>query len=366
VLAHELRNPLAPLRTGLELIRLAGDTPGAVESVRTMMEAEVTHMVRLIDDLLDVSRITSGKIRLQRQPTPLGALVKTAIEFNRAALDEARVSLRVDIPEIPIVLDVDPTRFVQVLSNVIHNAVKFTDEGGQISIAAVLPETDGRAVREVSLVVTDSGIGISSHMLPRVFDLFTQGDATTHRANGGLGIGLALARQLIEMHGGSIEGHSDGPGRGSTFTIRMPLATAADGLPSATRSNLPAGVGRNVVVIDDNVNAARALQRLVTALGGRCAVAYDGESGLASIRESNPDVVLLDIGMPGIDGYEVCRRIRSDMGPGVFVVAMTGWGQERDKLQAMRAGFDLHLTKPADPNVLESLLLGQKPTATTS
>ena len=207
-------------------------------------------------------------------------------------------------------------------------------------------------------MITDSGVGITREMLPRVFERFMQDDAAVHRSHAGLGIGLALARQLIEMHGGSITAYSDGPGLGSSFTMRMPVL---DGVLDHRGTSLPTDaprITRRVVVIDDNPSAATSLQRLVTVLGGQCSVAYDGESGLTQVREFRPDVVILDIGMPGIDGYETCRRIRAEFGPDLLVVALTGWGQARDKRKAWRAGFDVHLTKPADPIALERLLAG--------
>jgi signal transduction histidine kinase/PAS domain-containing protein len=357
-LAHELRNPLAPLRTSIELIRLAGDRPGAVEDVRSMMEEQLGQLVRLVDDLLDVSRITSGKIRLHRQPTSLVTLVNAAVHANQAALTAGRVSLRLAMPNVPVLIDADATRFVQVVSNVLQNAVKFTDAGGHITISASVTEPAPGQSREVALMITDSGVGITKEMLPRVFDRFMQGDAAVHRSHAGLGIGLALAKQLIEMHGGLIEAHSDGPGMGSSFTIRMPVL---DGVLDQKTPNPPADaprITRRVLVIDDNPAAATAMQRLVKVLGGECAVAYDGEGGLSQVREFRPDVVILDIGMPGIDGYETCRRIRAEFGPDLLVVALTGWGQDRDKRKAWRAGFDVHLTKPADPIALERLLSG--------
>jgi signal transduction histidine kinase/CheY-like chemotaxis protein len=358
-LAHELRNPLAPLRTSLELIRLAGDTPGAIEDVRTMMEEQLAQLVRLVDDLLDVSRITSGKIRLYRQPTSLVTLVNAAVHASQAALTTARLSLRLAMPNVAVFLDADPTRFVQVLSNVLQNAIKFTDAGGHITVSASVSDPAAGATREVALVVTDSGVGITKEVLPRVFDRFMQDDAAIHRSHAGLGIGLALAKQLIEMHGGSIEAHSDGPGHGSTFTIRMPVMDGvADHRGAVPTVDATPRTNRRVVVIDDNPAAATAMQRLVKVLGGECSVAYDGESGIVQVREFRPDVVILDIGMPGIDGYETCRRIRAEFGPDLLVVALTGWGQERDKRKAWRAGFNVHLTKPADPIALETLLAG--------
>ena len=355
-LAHELRNPLAPLRTSLELIRLRPNTPSDIEEVRLAMEEQVCVLVRLVDDLLDVSRITSGKIRLQRRPTPLALLVDRAVQANQAAVDAGQLSLTVTLPDTPIVLHADPTRLVQVIANVLNNAVKFTDPGGRIRMSAELAPSDNGTTPDVILTVVDSGVGIPKQMLPRVFDLFMQDGATAHRSHTGLGVGLALARQLIQMHGGSIEGRSDGSGKGSTFTLRVPTSAAIADTAPVERSPVPPRIGRRVVVIDDNPAAARAIQRLVTALGGECRVAHNGETGLVHIRELRPDIVILDIGMPRLDGYETCRRIRAEFGSDVVVVALTGWGQERDKQNAIKAGFDVHLTKPADPIALEQLL----------
>jgi two-component system CheB/CheR fusion protein len=350
-LAHELRNPLAPIRAGLELIRLSGDGSPAIERTRAMMERQVGHMVRLIDDLLDISRITSGKVSLQRRPTPIELLVNTAVEANRQALTAGRLTLEVSLPDSPICLDVDPTRGVQVLSNVIHNAVKFTDAGGRIALTAVAEE------RWLAITIADSGVGISAEMLPHVFDLFTQDRSAGDRAHVGLGIGLALARQLIEMHGGTIEARSDGPGHGSAFTIRLPIASGAVAGATAGPSRGEARPTQHrVVVIDDNLDAANAMALLIAALGGEARVAGDGVSGLEQVLAWRPTLVLLDIGMPGVDGYETCRRIRAAVGSSVVVVALTGWGQEQDKRAARHAGFDAHLTKPADPAALERLL----------
>jgi signal transduction histidine kinase len=362
MLAHELRNPLAPIRTGLELIRLTGDVPDKIERVRSMMERQVGHMVRLIDDLLDVSRITSGKIRLQRVPTGLAAMVNTAVEANRGALNEAQVALIAELPDVPVVLDVDPTRFVQIVSNLLHNAVKFSNAGGEIKISAGLQRPAPAADPELWLSVSDGGIGISPYMLPRIFDLFTQGDTSRAGSQKGLGIGLALARRLIEMHGGTIDAASEGLGRGSTFTLRLPgSATIVEQAPITPRH--VGAVKRKVVVIDDNKDSADVTAEFVSALGGESKVAYDGENGISLVLEYRPEVVLLDIGMPGIDGYETCRRIRRVLGCGIKLIAMTGWGQERDKQEAKRAGFDAHLTKPVDPAMLKGLLAEAAPAA---
>jgi signal transduction histidine kinase len=355
VLAHELRNPLAPLRAGLELIRLSSGSSVTVDRTRVMMERQVGHMVRLIDDLLDVSRITSGKIQLQRQPTPIDVLISTAVDANREALVAARLTLDVRLPEPPVWVDADPTRAVQIVSNVLHNAVKFTDPGGRIAITGKAePPTDGPAPRLV-LTITDSGVGITPEMLPRVFDLFTQDRAATGRSHSGLGIGLALARRLIEMHGGTIEAHSEGAGHGSAFTITLPVSAESAPAPALMRQAVPR-MAHRVLVVDDNCDAANAMAMLIAAFGSEAVVAPDGPTGLSHVLEWRPTLVLLDIDMPRMDGYETCRRIREAVGRRVRVVALTGWGQEQDKREAERAGFDAHLTKPVEPAVLERLL----------
>lgn len=346
-LAHELRNPLAPISTGLELIRVAGHTPASVEKVRAVMERQVAHMVRLIDDLMDVSRITSGKIALHREPTPLSRMVSSAVESNRAAMAEKQIDLRVELPEPTCAVHADPTRFVQVISNLLHNATKFTDAGGTIAIRGQVQDND-----ELTLVVSDSGVGIAPEFLPRVFELFTQGNSAAPHS--GLGIGLALARKLIEMHGGTIEVRSEGCGHGTEFVIRMPLSAE---LPRVQTDDAPdARVDCRVLVIDDNRDAAATLAMLIEELGGDCRSAYDGESGLLEMQQYRPDVVLLDIGMPGLNGYETCRRIRQERGDDVMLVAVSGFGQQRDKEEARLAGFDAHLTKPPNPTLLRKLL----------
>lgn len=358
MLAHELRNPLAPIRTGLEVLRLAGDSPDEVAQVRAMMERQVASMVRLIDDLLDVSRVSSGKIHLQRRPTPVADLVAAAIEANRAAIADAGLALDLRLPDQPVIVDVDPVRLVQVLSNLLNNAAKFTDPGGRIVVRAEV--VTGAGSRELVLSVIDTGIGIAEAMLPRVFDLFMQAEPTAQRAPGGLGIGLALARRIVELHGGRIEAHSAGPGTGSAFTIRLP-ALAFD--PAFVSESAPPDadrrISRRVFIVDDNADSAEALALLVRAMGGVAETASDGVDALSRAATFAPDVIFLDIGMPKLDGYETCRRIREQpFGAGVFIIALTGWGQERDRQRAAEAGFNAHLTKPADPREIERLLAG--------
>ncbi len=357
MLAHELRNPLAPIRTGLELVRLAGDTPDAVAQIRPMMERQVGYMVRLIDDLLDVSRISSGKIHLQRRPTPLSDLVNGAVEAHRAAIEAAGLQLVTSLAEPAVLLFVDPTRFVQVLSNLLSNATKFTDSGGRIVISGATTSKAGGAA-ELVLSVRDTGMGIPGAMLPRVFDLFTQGEATAHRAQSGLGIGLALARRIVEMHDGRIDARSDGPGTGSEFVLRMPLLDRGIELPAPMQEYFDRRTinGRRVLVVDDNADGAEMLAMLVRAMGAEAETAAEGAEAIRRAATFTPDTIFLDIGMPGMDGYETCRRIRQEsFGQGVLIVALTGWGQERDKQRAIEAGFDAHFTKPVDPQKLERL-----------
>jgi CheY-like chemotaxis protein len=321
-----------------------------------MMDRQVGHMVRLIDDLLDVSRITSGKIRLQRQLLPLTDLVHSAVDANRAFITSNDARLTVSLPDAACVLDVDPTRFIQVLSNLLHNAAKFTP-GGHIRLTAEVDDTRDGAHGQVILTVEDTGAGIPPDLLPRVFDLFTQADAPAATRHGGLGIGLALARRLVDLHGGTITAESGGPGRGSRFTIRMPLASPIAARPAASPARSAERITKRVVIIDDNEDSAASLAMLVEELGGSVRTASDGARGLETVAEFQPDVVLLDVGMPGMDGYETCRRLRKQSSTGqLFVVAITGWGQEQDKQRAFEAGFDAHLTKPPDPAVLERLL----------
>jgi CheY-like chemotaxis protein len=309
-------------------------------------------MVHLIDDLLDVSRITSGKIALQRVPTPLERLVHTAVEANRAAMSAKHIVLSIELPKDECILDVDPTRVVQILSNVLQNAVKFTHDGGSVSISATVRQPTHAASPHVSISVADSGIGISPELLPRVFDLFTQGE--TRSSEPGLGIGLALARRLVELHDGRLDARSAGLGRGSDFVIQLPLASRQS-ISAPEMRVQPLRLERRVLVVDDNVDAADATAMLVAEMGGHARVAYDGESALAMLQEYQPEVVLLDIGMRGLDGYETSRRIRHLLGSQVLLVALTGFGQDQDKEKAGSAGFDAHLTKPADGVALAGL-----------
>lgn len=351
VLAHELRNPLVPIRNGIELLKNARAKPGMVDSVRPMMERQIGHMVRLIDDLLDVARISAGKIELRRERVPLSTLIATAVEATRTALEAAKLELTLDVAESEVLLDVDPTRISQVISNILQNASKFTPAGGKVRLTTRL--SDVRDAQKLVISVADTGIGIAADQLPRVFDLFAQSATRMRGHQGGLGIGLAIARRLVEMHGGHIVAESAGENRGSVFTVTLPVKPLQNPdtlLPVEMPGSLR---GARVLIVDDNHDAADSMALLVQLAGALVRVGYSAEQGLSLIAESPPDVVLLDIGMPGVNGYEACRQIREKYGHRITLIAVSGWGQDADKQLALSAGFDAHLTKPADPETLE-------------
>lgn len=361
VLAHELRNPLAPIRTGLELIRLSDNSPATVAHVSDIMERQLTHMVRLVDDLLDVARISSGKVELKKQRMPLESIVTSATEASLPFIEKARQELVIDLPTEPMVLDADPTRFAQVLVNLLTNASKYTPPGGKISVRAQ------RQGAEVWVAVSDTGIGIPREALPSIFDMFIQvkrdpayAKGALGYTKGGLGIGLAIVRRLVELHGGTIQAASDGPGKGSTFTIRLPLPAAGVGDESPTGPDAaatPATPGCCVLIADDNADAARTLADLLTHEGHTTRVAHDGREALETARTFGPDVAVLDIGMPGMDGYEVARELRRmPQTRHATLIALTGWGDISDRARSHAAGFDHHLTKPAEFSVLQRLL----------
>jgi PAS domain S-box-containing protein len=350
-LAHELRNSLAPLRTGLQVLRLAGEG-AAREQAREMMERQLGQMIRLVDDLLDVSRITRNKLELRKARIPLASAVGSAVETARPLIDAKGHVLTVALPSQAVYLDADLTRLAQVFGNLLHNAAKYTDPGGRIDLSA-----ECRA-EEIMVTVRDSGIGIAAEALPRLFAIFSQIDRRLERSQGGLGIGLALVKGLVEMHGGTVEAHSAGLGRGSEFVLRLPLAESGprDESPPAH----PAGLEhhrRRVLVVDDSRDAAASLAMMLSLLGHDTRTAYDGLDALDLAATFRPEVVLLDIGMPKLNGYEVARRIRQEAwGKHMVLVACTGWGQDEDRRRSRESGFDLHLVKPVDPATLQKLL----------
>ena len=354
MLAHELRNPLVPIRNGIELLKRAQDDPEVVDDVRPMMERQIGHMVRLIDDLLDVARIAVGKIELRRERVALAGIVTAAVDAQRSAIEAARLQLDVELPEVEILLNADATRLSQVLSNLLHNAAKFTPAGGRLSLAARQVAVSGGD--QLRLSVRDTGTGIAPDLLPRIFDLFVQSGPRAHPHPGGLGIGLAIARRLVELHGGRIEARSTGIGHGSEFVITLPLADPRDTPIAEDRSDAPVLRRLRVLVVDDNHDAADSMAMLVEQAGAEVRVAYSGNEALMAASEFEPGVLLLDIGMPGMDGYEVCRRLRARHGDQLGIVAISGWAHESDKQLAHRAGFDAHLTKPADPRQVASAI----------
>ncbi len=352
-LAHELRNPLAPIRNSLHIFRLAGVQDPTVSRVTDMMERQVAHMVRMVDDLLEVSRISRGKIELRKERVELASVLRNAVDTSLPLMEVVKHKLSVDVPGEPLVMDADPVRLAQVFANLLNNSAKYTAPGGEISV--VVKVEAGMAV----VCVKDNGEGIPPAMLHRVFNMFTQVD-TGSRAQGGLGIGLTLARTLVHLHGGTIEAFSPGMGKGCEFVVRLPLAAVErDAQPRVNTSLERAQPGqlRRVLVVDDNHDAADSLGMLLQVLGAEVHVVHDGRSALEAMKSFQPAVVLLDLGMPGMNGLEVARRMREDPGcRQMTLVALTGWGQREDRRRTHEAGFDYHLVKPADMGTLKSIL----------
>jgi PAS domain S-box-containing protein len=352
-LSHELRNPIAPIRTALEVLRLADGDQERTDAAHAIMERQLKQLVRITDDLLDVSRIIRGELELRRERTDLRTMVRNAIETVKPLIDAAGHVVRIKGPTDPMWLDADPARLTQAIGALLNNAIKYTDRGGLIEVNASVQRGFG------VLAITDSGIGIKASELSRIFDMFTQTDRALDRSRGGLGIGLTLAKRLIDLHGGTLEARSRGIGHGSTFTVTLPLADApATTVPEAApaRTERRKAARCRVLVAEDIPDAAEMMRVMLDYMGHEVRVAADGVQAVTLAREFQPQVILLDIGLPRMDGYEACRRIRAAMGPEVLLVALTGWGQEEDQRRAREAGFDLHITKPAEPNVLEALI----------
>jgi PAS domain S-box-containing protein len=350
-LAHELRNPLAPIRSSLQVLR---ELPGAPDEVCAMLERQVDQMVRLVEDLLEVSRITRGRVELRRERIELASVLRAALETSRPAIDAGRHAFELSLPDESLVVDADPVRLTQVFVNLLDNAAKYTPDGGHVALGA---ERQGDAVR---VWVRDDGIGIPRHVLPRVFEPFTQAAHTLPRAAGGLGIGLALVAQLVDLHGGRIAAYSDGDGRGSEFVVTLPLVASPErkrSEPSQPTRRARARNGQRVLVVDDNRDAAESLAMLLRTRGVEADVSLDGPSALERVRAWRPTVVLLDLGMPGMDGYEVAQRLRGEAsGRDALLVAVTGWGQPDVQSRCLEAGFDHHLVKPVRLEGLEALL----------
>jgi CheY-like chemotaxis protein len=355
--AHELRNPLAPIRSGLSVMRLGGNSHATATKVLEMMERQVTHMVRLIDDLLDVARISGGKLDLRKEPVELKQVLSSAVETSLPLIEAGQHELIVDVADKSLPVEVDATRIAQVVANLLNNAAKYTPSGGRISLSA---RQDGD---EVVISVADTGIGIPEEALATVFVMFAQIGRDVNRAQGGLGIGLSLVRRLVEMHGGTVAAASAGIGQGSTFTVRLPLAAHAISgntlaAPQQHMTDATSAKGLKVLVVDDNEDAAITLSMILEVHGHTTEVAHDGLQALAAAREFKPAVVFLDIGLPRMNGYEVARAMRKipELAH-VVLVALTGWGAESDRALSKEAGFDYHLTKPVELATVQTLLV---------
>ncbi len=353
MLAHELRNPLAPILNAFEVMRIGPEASAEdLASIRMVAERQVRHLARLVDDLLDVSRITSSKIRLRTAPVDLAEILARVVEASRPAVEGRGHRLSVELGPDPLPMLGDPTRLDQVMTNLINNAAKYTEPGGSIALEA------GRSGDWAEVRVADSGIGIPAEMLPHVFDLFTQVDRALDRSQGGLGIGLTLVRRLVELHGGTVSARSDGPGRGSEFAVRLPLDLSARPWAGPTGPDRPSTAApRRILVVDDQADAATILARLLRGRGHDVRVAADGASALLAAAEHRAEVVVLDIGLPGMDGYEAARRLRDlPTTRDALLIALTGYGQEDDVRRALEAGFDYHLVKPTDLDAIEAIL----------
>ena len=363
-LAHELRNPLAPIRNGLELLRMSGSDPAMTARARDMMERQLKQMVRLVDDLLDVSRITTGKLVVSRERIDLQTVVQSAVETVRPFVETRQHTLTVDMPTRAIAVNADATRLAQVLSNLINNAARYTEPGGHIGVA-VLPGPD-----DVMIRVRDDGVGIAPELQRSIFDMFTQVDQSLERRQAGLGVGLTLAKKLVELHDGVINVESDGLGRGTTMVVRLPLAGLAPLHPAPAAA--PASGGnekresvreaeqppmKRILLADDNIDFVNSMGTLLEAMGHDVRVAHDGAEALAAAAEFKPDFAFLDIGMPMMNGYDLARRLRATPGTARTVLtAVSGWGQASDRLRATEAGFNHHLVKPVDVEQLEKII----------
>ncbi len=354
VLSHEIRNPLSALSNGLYLLGLAGQDQAAAEGTRNIMGRQMKQLVRLVDDLLDVSRIATGKVELHKERVDLATVVSDAIEASGPLIDAGGHQLTVTLPPDPVLVDGDPPRLTQVFQNLLGNAAKYSEPGGHIRMSV---EQDGG---EVVVRIRDSGIGIPAADLPHVFEVFVQVDTSWKRAQGGFGIGLSLVKEFVGLHGGRVEAHSDGLGKGSEFVVRLPLPAA---LPAAVEPPHapavgPRGPSRRILVVDDDRDAAESLAMLLGFMGHEVRTANDGEAGLAAAAEFRPGLILMDIGMPVMDGHEAARRIRAEpWGREPFLVALTGWGAGDDRLRTQEAGFDRHMVKPVDPDALKELIV---------
>jgi signal transduction histidine kinase len=353
ILGHELRNPLAPISNALQVLKMPGANGQVAEHAREMMERQVQHMVRLVDDLLDVSRIVRGKVELRKEAVELATVVARAVETAQPLVEAEGHELTVDLPPEPLRVNGDLVRLAQVVGNLLNNAARYTVRGGKIRV-------EGRSIGDRAVLrVRDTGIGIAPEVLPRIWDMFVQADRRERGSHGGMGIGLALVKGLVELHGGTAEARSGGPGKGSEFVITLPLLSPRESEGSQPwEEGGPSSVAcRRVLVVDDNVDAAESLALLLRLGGHSVQVAHDGATALRQAEAAPPEVAFLDLGMPVMDGYELARRFRErpDL-RNVLLVALTGWGQEEDRRRTREAGFDAHEVKPVSPEALHKLL----------
>ena len=350
MLAHELRGPLTPLRNGLELLTRSDGNPDLLRQVRSSTQRQLGQLVRLVNDLLDVSRITRNKLDLRREPIEIALVVQQAIDQCALHAESTRQRINVALPSQPIYVDADPARLAQVFSNILHNACKYSEPGGSIEVIAALQD------EQVVVKFKDTGIGIPSNKLKSIFELFMQVDRTLERSQSGLGIGLSLVKRLVEMHGGSVEAFSKGLGHGSEFVVRLPVVAQGHGVLTAESTTEPAGPSRRILIVDDNTDSAASLAMLLQLSNHETYTAHDGLEALKAAERLQPDVVLLDVGLPKLNGYEVCRRIRQQpWAKNIIIVAVTGWGQSEDQQKSKEAGFDAHMVKPADYAALMQL-----------
>jgi CheY-like chemotaxis protein/nitrogen-specific signal transduction histidine kinase len=361
MLAHELRNPLAATRNAVEVLGLPDVGADQAGRARAVIGRQVRHLVRMVDDLLDVSRLLRGKVAVRPEPVDLADVLTAAAELARPHLDARGHALAMTLPDRPVGVTGDRVRLTQVVANLLDNAAKFTDRPGRITLAGGVEE-DRAVIR-----VRDPGVGIPPGLLPTVFDLFVQGDQSAARTRGGLGIGLTLVKRLVELHGGTVEANSEGLGRGSEFVVRLPIADGGSRVADSEAGNPPSAIrnpqSRRVLVVDDNVDAAEGLATLLRAAGHTVATAHSGPAALEAVPAFRPDAVVLDIGLPGMDGYNVARRLRQLPGPaaGALLVALTGYGQDEYRRRSRAAGFDRHLIKPVDLTELLGLIAAVTP-----
>ena len=350
-LAHELRNPLAPIRNGLQVWRLSEHDPKLMEQSREMMERQLAQMVRLVDDLLDLSRVSRGTIELQTERIELERIIEQAVETSRPIIDQAGHQLTLDVSTSPIYVNADLIRMAQVLSNILNNAAKYTEPGGQIRLSA-FRQGDDAVVK-----IIDNGIGIPPDMLPSIFDTFTQVNRRLDRSQSGLGIGLSIVKTLVEMHNGSVEATSEGIGKGSQFIVRLPIVlSVVESGSDVEQTRGPSGACR-VLVVDDNRDAAASLAMMLRVMGNESKTAHDGLEAIEVAASYRPDIMFIDIGMPNLNGYETARKIREQpWGKTMVLAALTGWGQDDDRRKSEEAGFDYHLVKPAEPSLVEKIL----------